>query len=77
MDMDKYEAVSRAVLKSLSTRGVRYLELTDRVYPLLKGFKGSLWHYILRCLRELESQGKVVRDLGPPVLYSKKPKRRR
>ena len=77
MDEDKYKVVSRAILKSLGAKGMRYMELTDRVYLQLKNFKGSLWHYILRCLRELETQGKVVRDLGPPVLYSKKLKRRK
>ena len=75
MDAEKYRVVAKAILSSLTSKGIRYLELTDRVYPKIKKFEGSLWSYILRCLRELETQGKVVRDLGPPVLYSKKVKR--
>ncbi len=73
---DKYDVISKAILKTLKTKGMRWGDLVDRVESLVQakppGFKGAVHWYTTTCLRELETQGKVVRDLGPPVLYSKK-----
>jgi len=51
---------------------MRWGELVGRVQKKLKNFQGAPWYYTTLCLRELESKGKVIRELGPPVLYSKR-----
>ncbi len=40
-------------------------------------FEGSVWWYTNACLRELETQGRIVRDPGPPVSYATGRKRSR
>ncbi len=69
---DKYAAVSKAILQILTKKGMRWGTLADRVHAKLPRFDGSVWWYTISCLRELETQGKVRRDLGPPVMYSKR-----
>jgi hypothetical protein len=69
---DKFEAVSRAILKTLPKKGMRWGSLVDRVERQLPKFDGSVSWYTISCLRELETQGKVRREPGPPVLYSRK-----
>jgi hypothetical protein len=73
---DKYDSVARAILQSLGARRMRWGELVDRVEGKLPNFSGSVWWYTTVCLRELETQGKVLREPGPPVFYSKKSKKR-
>lgn len=69
---EKYDAISKTILKTLGTRGMRWGVLVDRVQEKLPNFKGSIPWYTTSCLRELETQGKIRRDLGPPVRYLKK-----
>ncbi len=71
---EKYETISRAILSILASKGMRWGDLVDRVQARVPKFQGAVHWYTTVCLRELETQGKVKRDLGPPVLYSKKSK---
>ena len=73
--MEKYEAISAAILKILKKDGMRWGTLVDLVTERLPKFEGSVFWYTTSVLRELETQGKVKRELGPPVLYSKTKKR--
>lgn len=75
MAEDKFEAVSGALLKILSSKGMRYGDVADAVQAKLPKFEGAVWHYTLRCLRELEVQGRVRRQIGPPTLYFKAPRK--
>jgi hypothetical protein len=72
---EKFDAVSRAILKVLTAKGMRWGVLADRVQARLPRFPGSVPWYTISVLRELETQGKVRRELGPPVLYSKRGRR--
>jgi hypothetical protein len=71
---DKFDVISKAILKILGTKGMRWGVLVDRVQAKIPKFEGAVHWYVTSCLRELETQGKVQRALGPPTLYSKKTK---
>jgi hypothetical protein len=66
---DKYQAISRAILLSLTKTPITFTELVARVTTRARGFKGSIPWYTITCLRELEVRRKVVRRRAP-VLYS-------
>ena len=68
---DKYSVISRAVLKTLTSKPVRYGELVAKVEKEVKQFPGSVGWYTLAVLRELESEGKVIRSERKPVTYHK------
>jgi len=72
---EKYEAVSRAILATLSATPIRWGDLAKRVRARLPDFDASVEWYTIACLRELDTQRKVRRELRPPVLYSKRVKR--
>ena len=67
---EKFDAIAGAILQVLGPNGMRWGALVERVREMLPTFPGSVPHYTILCLRELETQGKVQRELGPPVLYS-------
>ncbi len=69
---DKYVAISKAILTVLTKKPMRWGALADKVTAKLPKFEGSVPWYTISVLRELETQGKVRRELGPPVMYSKK-----
>ncbi|MEW5977616.1 MAG: hypothetical protein AB1898_17620 [Acidobacteriota bacterium] len=67
---DKYEIVSRAIMDSLTKTPVAFSDLVKSVEAQLRSFEGSIPWYTISCLRELEVQGKVTRQLRP-VRYLK------
>jgi hypothetical protein len=69
---DKYEIISAAILKVLTPEPVRFSEVVQGVAECVPDFSGSVDWYTITCLRELESQGKVIRHKTKPVGYSKK-----
>jgi hypothetical protein len=69
---EKYKSISGTILKILGPKGMRWGNLVGRVEKKLTKFEGPVWPYVTYCLRKLETQKKVMRKLGPPVLYSKR-----
>jgi hypothetical protein len=67
---DKYAAVARAIVSSLTAEPVRFSELLARIEPKLAGFDGSVAWYAISVARNLEAEGKLVRQ-SKPVLYSR------
>jgi len=67
---DKYETVSDAILKTLSDKPMAFYDMVKRITPKLKNFDGSIPWYAITCLRELETQGKVIKQ-AKPVRYSR------
>ena len=73
---EKFDAVSRAVLASLTSEPIRFSDLVERVRAKLPGFEGSVSWYTITSVRELEMRGDVLRH-ERPVLYSKRATRPR
>jgi DNA-binding HxlR family transcriptional regulator len=68
---DKYDVISKAILKVLTKKPMRFSELVAKVKKQVPGFPGSVSWYTVTTLRDLESIGKVIRTKGKPVTYQK------
>ncbi|CAG0993898.1 hypothetical protein METP3_02820 [Methanosarcinales archaeon] len=68
---DKYAIISKAILKVLTSKPVKFGELVAKVEEEVGTFPGSVEWYMLSSLRELESEGKVIRTMGKIVTYHK------
>jgi len=69
---DKYEMLSEAVLKSLTSKPVRFYDLVTKVKKQVPKFQGSVSWYTVSTLRALENEGKITRIKGKVVTYSKR-----
>jgi hypothetical protein len=58
---EKYRVISEAVLDVLGSEPIRYSDVAVGVKKRVQNFSGSIEWYTITVLRELESQGKVVR----------------
>jgi len=67
---DKYEVMSKAILKALTAEPIAFTAMVKRIKAKLKTFDGAISWYAITCLRELETQGKVIRH-QKPVRYSR------
>lgn len=70
IDARKYGQVSRAILAALGSEPIRFTRLVELVGKRLPTFEGSLAWYTVAVARELEVQGRLVRQQGP-VRYAK------
>src|SRR5262245_11255119 len=66
---DKYSVISKAVLAVLTNEPIKYGELVSAVAERVKNFPGSHGWYTMSVLRELESDGKVIRAKGKFTTY--------
>lgn len=69
---NKYDIISKAVLKTLTTKPVRFYELAAKVKKAAPKFPGSVSWYTVSALRALENEGKVVRTKGKTITYHKR-----
>ena len=69
ISLDKYQVVSKAILKSLTSKPVRFSELAAKVKKATPKFSGSVSWYTVSVLRALENEGKVIRTKGKVVTY--------
>lgn len=72
IDEEKFQAISTAILASLDTKPVKFYDLVRKVEAKLRNFPGSVAWYSVTTLRELETQGKVIRTVGKPTTYQLK-----
>ncbi|NUO80915.1 hypothetical protein HUU05_12620 [candidate division KSB1 bacterium] len=70
--LDKYTAISSAILEVLTTEPMSFSDVVRGVKRRVKSFSGSIAWYTITCLRELESQKKIIRHKTKPVGYTKK-----
>lgn len=68
---DKYQNMAKAILSTLTTNPIAFYDMVKRITPKLKNFDGSIPWYAITCLRELETQGKIIKH-QKPVRYSKR-----
>src|SRR5262249_50096375 len=72
---EKYEQVSKAIMAVLSAKPIKFTVLAKLVEKQLPNFEASVAWYTMPVVRELETQGKLIRHTKP-VLYSKPGKQR-
>ncbi len=70
IDAKKFDVMSKALLASLTAEPLAFGKLVERVTRRLPEFEGSISWYAITCARELEVQGKLVRQ-EKPVRYMK------
>src|SRR5215510_8925784 len=71
---EKYKQVSKAIMAVLPAKPIKFTVLAKLVEKQLPNFGGSVAWYTVSVARELEAQGKLIRNTKP-VLYSKPGKR--
>lgn len=69
---DKYAPVSKAILKVLTREPIQFTPLLAKVEKEVKDFPGSVGWHTVGILRQLEKEGKIVRNKGKVVTYFKK-----
>lgn len=66
---EKFDQVSKAIISVLPPDPIRFSDLVKLVEKSLPDFEGSIAWYTVTIARELEVQGKLIRQ-SKPVRYS-------
>jgi hypothetical protein len=72
ISLDKYAIISSAILEVISADPMSFSEVVRAVKKRVTSFSGSIAWYTISCLRELESQKKIIRHQTKTVGYSKR-----
>jgi hypothetical protein len=72
ISLTKHKTISSAILKVLTKHAMPSSDVVRGVEKRMKSFPGSVAWYTIVCLRELESQKKIIRHKTKLVGYSKK-----
>ncbi len=71
IDSGKYAIVASSLMKVLTKNPIRFTELVEKAEKEVVNFQGSFGWYCVSVLRQLEREGRVIRDIGKVTTYRK------